>query len=334
MIRLSSLCLAIVIACLSPGAARTLTDATGRAIDVPDRVERVLPAGQPAAVLIYALAPEKLVGWPRKPKGPAAGFLLPAARALPEIGLLGRDGKASDAVPAETKPDLIIDYGSLASGFLSGAERVQSETGIPYLVLGGELERTPEILRLIGDVLGVGARAEELAREAERILRLTQERAAKRRNGGALRVYYSRSDDGLSTATAATRSTDVLRLLGLVNVAEGTASALPQVTREQVLAWKPEIVFAPQRDYVKAFAAAEWSELPAVQEHRVFGAPRPPFGWIDEPPSVNRLLGLLWVGHLLWPEIYPEDLRQEAKAFYHRFYQVAPNEAQLDLLLR
>ena len=32
--------------------------------------------------------------------------------------------------------------------------------------------------------------------------------------------------------------------------------------------------------------------LRAVQQHRAYIAPDVPFGWLDEPPSINRLLGL------------------------------------------
>lgn len=68
--------------------------------------------------------------------------------------------------------------------------------------------------------------------------------------------------------------------------------------------------------------------------HQVYAAPRPPFGWIDEPPpSVNRLLGLLWVGHTLFADAFPGDMRQQAKDFYRRFYQIEPNDQQLDRLL-
>jgi hypothetical protein len=38
------------------------------------------------------------------------------------------------------------------------------------------------------------------------------------------------------------------------------------------------------------------SGLPAGAAGRVYLAPAFPFGWIDEPPSVNRLLGLSLVG--------------------------------------
>jgi len=35
--------------------------------------------------------------------------------------------------------------------------------------------------------------------------------------------------------------------------------------------------------------------LRAVRERRLVQAPGLPFGWVDSPPSVNRLLGLMWL---------------------------------------
>ena len=43
--------------------AATVTDATGRPIIIPDKVERIFAAGPPAAILLYTLAPELLLGW-------------------------------------------------------------------------------------------------------------------------------------------------------------------------------------------------------------------------------------------------------------------------------
>jgi iron complex transport system substrate-binding protein len=45
--------------------AAALTDAAGRAIAVPDRVERVFAAGPPASILLYTVAPDLLLGWAR-----------------------------------------------------------------------------------------------------------------------------------------------------------------------------------------------------------------------------------------------------------------------------
>ena len=43
----------------------------------------------------------------------------------------------------------------------------------------------------------------------------------------------------------------------------------------------------------KAVAGSpQWRTLRAVREHHAYVAPDVPFGWLDEPPSINRLLGL------------------------------------------
>jgi len=57
----------ISAAMLAPRRARaaSVTDGAGRTVLVPARVERVFPAGPPAAIFLYTLAPELLIGWPR-----------------------------------------------------------------------------------------------------------------------------------------------------------------------------------------------------------------------------------------------------------------------------
>jgi iron complex transport system substrate-binding protein len=54
---------------------------------------------------------------------------------------------------------------------------------------------------------------------------------------------------------------------------------------------------------------------------------------VDSPPSVNRLIGLRWLGKVLYPDLFPEDLRDMTRAFYARFYHVTPSDAALDRLL-
>src|SRR5215470_20377009 len=77
-------------------AAATVTDGAGRAVPVPARVERVFPAGPPAAILLYTLAPELLIGWPRANTAEERAFLLPDVGARPEVGrLTGRGNTAN-----------------------------------------------------------------------------------------------------------------------------------------------------------------------------------------------------------------------------------------------
>src|SRR5262245_47455009 len=77
-------------------AAATVTDATGRALPIPDKVTRVFPAGPPAAIMLYTLAPDLLIGWPRANRAPEREYLLPDIGKRPEIGrITGRGNTAN-----------------------------------------------------------------------------------------------------------------------------------------------------------------------------------------------------------------------------------------------
>ena len=49
--------------CSGAALAAAVTDSTGRPVQVPDRIARVLPAGPPAAILLEAIAPDLMLGW-------------------------------------------------------------------------------------------------------------------------------------------------------------------------------------------------------------------------------------------------------------------------------
>ena len=126
-----------------PSFAASITDATGRTIAGPDRVMGVYPAGPPAAVEIYTLAPDLLVGWLEPISPEARQFLLPDIAARPEIPRLTGRGDAKINVDAlkSFKPDLIVDIGDVNDAYKALAERVQQESGIPYVLIDGHLDR-------------------------------------------------------------------------------------------------------------------------------------------------------------------------------------------------
>ena len=145
-------------------AADTFTDAGGRVVTIPDKVTKVVAAGPPAAVLIYTLAPEKLAGWVKPPSDKDKDFLTEQAQKLPVLGrLTGKDGEANIEAIRKVKPDMIIDVGTVNPTYTSLADKVQAQTGIPYVLIDGSFARSAETLREAGDIIGTGDRAEKLA---------------------------------------------------------------------------------------------------------------------------------------------------------------------------
>ncbi len=62
-------------------------------------------------------------------------------------------------------------------------------------------------------------------------------------------------------------------------------------------------------------------------------APHLPFGWVDFPPSVNRLIGLWWLAKILYPSLFPENLSLLTREFYQKFYYVPVTDQQIDRVL-
>jgi iron complex transport system substrate-binding protein len=323
---------------LYPAAAgHQVTDSAGRLVNVPDRIERVMAAGPPASVLLYVLCPEKLVGWVRKPREAELPYLAKTVRNLPELGrLTGRGDTANLEVVVNAKPDVIIDFGSVTPTYASLADRVQGQTGIPYLLFDGRFPKTAEVLRLVGATLGVDARAEMLAHDAEETLAEVDRVTASVPAAQRPRVYLARGPSGLETGTRGSINTEIIERAGGINVVDlGEQGRLTTVSLEQILAWNPDTIVSIDAGFVEGVRKAPgWADTSAVRGNRVYVSPSLPFGWIDSPPSLNRLIGLKWLARLFFPDRFSKTLRETTREFYARYYQVDLTDAQLEQLLR
>jgi iron complex transport system substrate-binding protein len=314
--------------------AASVSDGASRAVPVPARVERVFPAGPPAAILLYTLAPELLIGWPRTNRPEEREFLLPDVGGRPEVGrITGRGNTANLEVVLALKPDLILDVGSVNPTYVSLAERVQQQTGIPYALLDGRFEGISPAYRTLGALIGRHAQGEAFARSAEDMITTITRRIAAITPERRPRVYYARGPRGLETGLGGSINVETIELIAR-NVAGGTRGGLANVSIEQVLLWDPEVIITIDQDFAADVPNdPAWASVAAVRTRRVHLSPKLPFGWVDFPPSVNRLIGLWWLAKILYPDLFPEDLRALTRDFYSRFYHVTPNDMQIDRVL-
>ncbi len=315
---------------------REIADGAGRRVSVPAQISRVFAAGSPAAITLLTLAPDKLLGWTEPLRPEAAAYMPPAQAALPVLGrLTGRASTANAESVLNAHPDIILDLGEVDPTHVSLADRLQQQVGVPYLIYDGSFERTPELYEALGDLLGERERAAGLARYARQTLTELREGMAKVGQDHRPRVYYARGVDGLETALDGSINTEMLGYVGAINVAAAPdRHSTATVSPEQVLAWNPEVVITQDDRFFRAiWTSPLWRGVKAVQEKRVYHIPNLPFGWFDSPPAVNRLIGVRWLASVLYPELFPRDLREITADFYRRFYHVELAQAQLDRLL-
>src|SRR5439155_15988366 len=132
---LAAVLLPAVAAFVDAGPARSadFTDAAGRRVMLPAQISRILPAEPNAEVLVFVLAPDKLVALSGLPGRSA---LLPRASRLPVLGWRRRSIPASMADTArQLRPDLIIDAGTVTPERAAFADQVTQQTGIPYILI-------------------------------------------------------------------------------------------------------------------------------------------------------------------------------------------------------
>jgi iron complex transport system substrate-binding protein len=146
-------------------------------------------------------------------------------------------------------------------------------------------------------------------------------------------VYYARGPRGLETGLGGSINVETIELLAR-NVAAATRGGLANVSIEQVLLWNPDVIVTIDKDFAASVRSdPAWASVAAVRSGRVHLSPKLPFGWVDFPPSVNRLIGLWWLAKILYPELFPEDIRVLTRDFYRRFYHVTLTDPQVDRVL-
>ncbi|MCG8401174.1 MAG: ABC transporter substrate-binding protein [Firmicutes bacterium] len=327
---------------------RLITDMAGRQVEIPQKIEKVYSTGQPGVIALYAINPELLLGWCLKPAKEEAEYINSKYLGLPVLGLMqGSNATANSEEIMLRSPDIILMMTYIDQVAILDAEAFQKRMGIPVVLADYALTRIPEAFRFLGDILSHSERAELLARYSENVLADAQKQSALIPEEERLNVYYAQGANGLQTAPGASPHSEVINYVGgknVVTLAEESDGRLT-VNMEQILSWNPDIVIA---SYTMAHGTVKgdnsmfdiissgretWNLVSAVQNNMVFSTPCYPYNWLDMPPGVNRIIGIMWMGNLLYPDYFSLDIREETRTFYRLFYNKTLTDEQMDTLL-
>ena len=312
-------------------SARTeFRDDAGRTVTVATPARRVFAAGAPAEVLLYVLAPKLLVGRNHAPSEAALPFMPPELKNPVAIqNLPNADDDKFDGELRALKPELYVDYGTVADDYVESLTHVQARTGVPGIILDGDLAKIPNVFRRLGPLLGETQAAERLAAETERVLGRYHNALAS--GGKPPRVYLACSQNGLVPCLSGTSNGEAADWLG-ANIVAGTAATAPRrpATFAEIEAWHPDVIIAPSADARdKWLKDADWGRLEAVRAKRVHAPPNLPFAWGSRPPSVNRMLGLVWLAYVLPGKDFDAAFYADIRALFATYYHVDVTDAQI-----
>ena len=322
---------------------REITDMAGRKVTVPtaENIESVFSASPVAAIFLYMVAPDKLLGWNYELNDVEKSIILDKYQDLPNFGM--GDAVNYEAVIA-ANPTIAINSGKINDAMVSDCDALSESLGIPVVAVDNELNNSAEAFRFMGELLGVEDHAEELAQYAEQVFTdinalsdIPEEKKVS--------VYFGNGEDSLETAPRGSQHAQILDAINAVNVADlelGDGSRV-QISAEQLLAWDPDVIVVngePKADKSGSSAAEDilsnpdYASLKAVQDQKVYGTPNAPFSWVDRPPGPNRLIGMRWFSALIYPEYIKCDINEEIHKFFDLFYHVDLSDEQLENVLK
>ena len=306
--------------------AGTFVDSTGRSVRIPPVIENIAITGPLSQVYILPLAGDMLVGVSNEFSDDAELYLPENIFHKTEIGqLYGGKGEMDLEALLAAAPDVVIDIGEPKGTIGDDLTALTEQTGIPFIHIDATVATAPEAYRTLGKLLGREEKAEEIAVWCENTYANISAMMEKvDANNARKTLLYCLGDKGVNVIAEGSFHAETINMMShnLAVVEEVITTGLGnEVDLEQILLWDPDvIIFAPDSCYAEIAGTAQWQSVGAVARGDFYKTPTGPYGWLSSPPGVQRYLGMLWLGELLYPEYTEYDLQEEVTAYYKLFY--------------
>ena len=265
---------------LSAEGTRIITDSAGRAVTIPETVERIVCVNVGALrYTCYMQAQDLVVGVEDYEQEPTMSRLYNYVNfdLFADLPVIGSNGEHYPEAIIAADPDVII----LAGNDGQDADDLQNKTGIPVVVVPGSDttldDNAYETIRLMGEVYGKEDRAEELTNYLNSVKDDLEQRTAGIPEEDKPSVYVGGvSFKGHHGFEGTEANYGPFVLIHANNLADTTGqSGAFDIDLEQVLAWDPDVIFLDfngmsliNEDYAKN--PDFYQGFTAVQEGRVY----------------------------------------------------------------
>jgi len=321
---------------------RVIKDMAGREVEIPKEINKVFTTSGVGTIALYSINPSKMAGLNSKLTALEEKYLTKEYQQLPILGSYkdASSGNAEEILKA--KPDIIISMGNIDERWIKDADESQEKLGIPFLMIDGDLENLHKTYEFLGDILGEEERCKKLSEYCKNTIEEVKTIASTIPMEERIKVYYGTTQGPLVTNVTGSIHTQAIDLVGAINAAEVTVEKMSggvEVSMEQVLNWNPDKIIAAkgmegnEGSYEIITKDSKWKDIKAVQNNQVYAIPNAPFNWFDRPPSVNRVIGVKWLGNLIYPERFNYDMNKETKDFYEMFYHRALTDDEVAEIL-
>ncbi|MFA7197993.1 MAG: ABC transporter substrate-binding protein [Methanoculleus sp.] len=332
--------------CSAAEETRTFVDDVGREITLPVKIDAVSPSGPLAQIVLYSVDQDLFVSVSSEFTDAQAKYIDPRLLTLPVTGQF-YGSKAATMNPEsimeldkQLNIDVVLDIGEAKQTMKADLDDIQSKTGVGFaFVTQNKLEEIPGSYVKLGELLSRPERGQELADYVSALL-AEFDTGMKEVGDNKKSLIYVTAIDGNSVSTIGKGSyhAEVIDYVGN-NLAKPATTGGPgdEYTMEDILQLNPDYIIVGYVDghayYNTIMTDPMWRSLSAVRNGNVYEAPYGPYSWMGGPPSIQRLLSMIWLGNLMYPDVFDYDIDERVKEFYTLFFRYDLTDAELDDLM-
>ncbi len=311
--------------------AKVITDMAGRRVEIPEKIEKIVPFDNKTNMLLFPVAETKMCAKAWAGENSGMKMISESYLKMPEVDLQN----AEEVL--RLNPDILV-VGTFVNKntkkeitrYTKFAEKINK----PLVVVDLELMNLDSTYMFLGELLN----EKENGLKCVNFIRSVYSQVESyKSNPVKASAYIANSKTGLRTAPEGSSHAQIFELLGIENAIKAPmdAKGFSMISIEELMAVNPDYIFCMGKGNTNPYSEVKnsmiWKNLKAVKNNRLYNIPSHPFIWFDMPPSINRLCGLLWFCEIFkdHPSLSTKDKITE---FYKIFYKYELSDKEYDSL--
>lgn len=317
----------------------TFTDDLGRTVELPAQIDKICPSGFTAQQVLLTMAPDKMVGLAQELSDGQLKIFGEKFADYPVFGaVLGATDSLNREAVAAAAPQVIIDTGEAKKGAEEDLNALQEQLGIPVVFIEAKLSDYGAAYARLGELLGMEDRGNELSAyctDAHNKVVTTMEGIPENER---VHMAYLLGDNGLNAIAKTSFQGAVMDMVAdnvvVVDDVSGKGNG-NEVSLEQIALWNPDlIIFQANSIYDTVGDDPAWKGIAAIDSDNYYQVPNDPWCWMNNPPTVNQLMGLQWLPRLLYPDAFDDSIEDVTRAYYSTMYNYDLADEELTDLVK
>ena len=191
---------------------------------------------------------------------------------------------------------------------------------------------------MLGELLGMEDRGKELADYCTNAYNEVSAVMEKIPADQRVNVAYLLGDSGLNAIAKGSYQGTIIDMCAnnVVEVEKASGSgAGNEISLEQIAVWNPDlVVFGANSIYDTVGTDTAWAGISGIASGNYYQVPSLPWTWLNNPPTVNQILGMQWFPRLCYPDKFDNDMKEVVTGYYKTFYGYELSDSEYEDLMK